>query len=170
MMVFRLLISTIRRRLGHNISIKEKLELVERQQRLQLRINNFQTRAAQLWPVDDSDIWLEGIAADPPDLPSDSEGEDLVSSTQPVLQDDSEKAFLLLPSNIGLARCISLGYESFAKQEKALRIGQMNDSLHDLRLAISHKAVIFRVGLRSSRSKNQKTRSWDEIHQVDGSV
>jgi hypothetical protein len=24
--------------------------------------------------------------------------------------------------------------------------------------------------LRSSRSKNQKTRSWDEIHQVDGSV
>jgi hypothetical protein len=77
---------------------------------------------------------------------------------------------LLLPSNIGLGRCAALGYEAFAKQEKALRVGQMNDSLHGLRLAISRKAVIFRDGLRSSRSKNRKTRSWDEILQVDGSV
>jgi hypothetical protein len=46
----------------------------------------------------------------------------------------------------------------------------MNDALHRLRFAISRKAVIFREGLRSSRSKNQKTRSWDKILQVDGSV
>jgi hypothetical protein len=46
----------------------------------------------------------------------------------------------------------------------------MNDLLHGLRLVISRKAVVFQDGLRSSRSKNQKTRSWDEILQVDGSI
>jgi hypothetical protein len=108
--------------------------------------------------------------ADLPDLlPSDTDEEDLFSS-QSIVRGGPEKALLLLPSNIGLTRCIALGYEPFARQEKALRIGQMNDSLHGLRLAISRKAVIFREGLRSSRSKNQKTRSWDEILQVDGSV
>jgi hypothetical protein len=46
----------------------------------------------------------------------------------------------------------------------------MNDSLHGLRLAISHKAVVFWDSLRNARSKNKRTRSWDEILQVDGSV
>jgi hypothetical protein len=170
MIINRLLLSTITRRLGRKTSTKEKLELVERQQRLQLRIDDYQNRAAQLWPVDDDDVWLEGEAVDPSDLlPSDSE-EDLFLPSQTVVQEGPEKAVLLLPSNIGLSRCIELGYEPFVKQEKALRVGQMNDALHGLRLAISRKAVIFREGLRSSRSKNQKTRSWDEIHQVDGSV
>jgi len=122
--------------------------------------------------VDDEDIWLEGRGvADPLDiLPTDSEEEELSPLNQPTSYRGPEKALLLLPSNIGLARCIALGYESFAKQEKTLRVGQMNDSLHGLRLAISRKAVVFRDGLRSSRSKNQKTRSWDEIMHVDGSV
>jgi hypothetical protein len=115
---------------------------------------------------------VEGRASEPLDiLPPDSE-EDEISPflDQPLAHEGPEKALLLLPSNIGLARCIALGYQSFANQEKRLRVGQMNDSLHGLRMAISRKAVIFREGLRSSRSKNQKTRSWDEILQVDGSV
>jgi len=145
---------------------------VGRQQRLQLRINDFQNRATQLWPVDNDNLWLEGTAADPSVLlPSDSEEEEeLFSSSQVIVQEGPERAVLLLPSNIGLDRCIALGYETFVMQEKALRVGQMNDALQGLRLAISRKAVIFREGLRSSRSKNQKTRSWDEILQVDGSV
>jgi hypothetical protein len=139
---------------------------------LQSRIDDFHVAAAQLWPVDDEDIWLEGRAADPLSiLPTDSEEEeDPFPPNQSIAREGPEKALLLLPSNIGLARCIALGYELHAKQEKALRVGQMNDSLHGLRLAISRKAVVFRDGLRGSRSKNQKTRSWDEILQVDGSV
>jgi len=46
-----------------------------------LRIDDFQDRAAQLWPVDDEDLWLEGTMADLPDiLPSDTDEEDLFSS------------------------------------------------------------------------------------------
>jgi hypothetical protein len=171
MPIFRIFLATLARRLGRDASTKDNLDFAERQQRLQSRIDDFHVSAAQLWPVDDDDLWLEGGAVDPLDiLPSDSEEEDLFSQNQPIAHEGPEKALLLLPSTIGLARCIALGYESFARQEKALRIGQMNDSLHGLRLAISRKAVIFREGLRSSRSKNQKTRSWDEILQVDGSV
>jgi hypothetical protein len=168
---FRVFLATVSRRLGRNPSMKENIDLAERQQRLQLRIDDFQERAAQLWPVDDDEMWLERAVDDPSNiLPSDSEEEELFPSSEPITCEGPEKALLLLPSNVGLARCTELGYELFAEQEKALRIGQMNDSLHGLRLAISRKAVIFQEGLRNSRSKNQKTRSWDEITQVDGSV
>ena len=168
--IFRMFIATLARRLGRNASTKEKIDLAERQQRLQSRLDDFHVRAAQLWPVDDDDLWLEGGSVDPLDiLPSDSE-EEFSSDNRPIACDGPEKSLMLLPSNIGSARCAALGYETFARQEKALRVGQMNDALHGLRLAISRKAVIFRDGLRSSRSKNQKTRSWDEILQVDGSV
>jgi hypothetical protein len=166
----RVFLATISRRLGRNPSVKERLDLSERQQRLQSRIDDFHLSAAQLWPVDDDDLWLEETVEPPGILPTDSEEEEDVLSHQPVAREGPEKAFLLLPSNIGLDKCIALGYKSFAAQEKALRVGQMNDSLHGLRLAISRKAVIFRDGLRSSRSKNKKTRTWDEILQVDGSV
>ncbi len=166
----RVFLATISRRLGRNASVKERLDLSERQQRLQSRIDDFHVGAAQLWPVDDDDLWLEGAVEPFEILPTDSEEEEDVLPHHPIAQEGPEKAFLLLPSNIGLDKCIALGYKSFAEQEKALRVGQMNDSLHGLRLAISRKAVVFRDGLRSSRSKNQKTRSWDEILQVDGSV
>jgi len=167
---FRVFIATISRRLGRNASVKERLDLAERQQRLQTRIDDFHVSAAQLWPVDDEDIWLEGRAIDPLDiLPTDSEEEEDFLPQQHIDREGAEKALLLLPSNIGLDKCIALGYEPFARQEKVLRVGQMNDALHGLRLAISRKAVVFR-GLRSSRSKNHKTRSWDEILHVDGSV
>lgn len=167
----RVFLATISRRLGRNASIKERLDLAERQQRLQTRIDDFHVSAAQLWPVDDEDLWLEGRAVESIDiLPTDSEEEEEFPPHHAVAREGPEKALLLLPSMIGLDKCIALGYESFAQQEKALRVGQMNDSLYGLRLAISRKAVVFRDGLRSSKSKNQKTRSWDEILQVDGSV
>jgi len=166
----RVFLATISHRLGRNASVKECLDLSERQQRLQSRIDDFHVGAAQLWPVNDEDLWLDGAVEPLEILPTDSEEEEDVLPHHPIAREGPEKAFLLLPSNIGLDKCIALGYKSFAEQEKALRVGQMNDSLHGLRLAISRKAVVFRDGLRSSRSKNQKTRSWDEILQVDGSV
>ena len=168
---FRVFLATISRRLGRNASVKERLDLVERQQRLQSRIDDFHVSAAQLWPVDDEDLWLEGQAGEPLNiLPTDSEEEEEFLPHHPFGREGPEKALLLLPSNIGLDKCVALGYKSFAQQEKALRVGQMNDSLHGLRLAISRKAVVFREGLRSLRSKSKRTRSWDEILQVDGSV
>ena len=172
----RVFLATVLRRLGRNATVKERLDIVERQQRLQSRIDNFHIGAAQLWPVDDEDLWLEGRIGEPLDiLPTDSEEEEEEEEEEslphhPMGREGPEKALLLLPSNIGLDKCIALGYQSFVQQEKALRVGQMNDSLHGLRLSISRKAVVFREGLRSSRSKNRKTRSWDEILQVDGSV
>ena len=120
MIVFRIFLATISRRLGRNASSKERLDLAERQQCLQSRIDDFHASAAQLWPVDDEDLWLEQ-AVDPLDiLPTDSEEEDLFSPNQPIAHEGPEKALLLLPSNIGLARCIALGYKPFAEQEKAL--------------------------------------------------
>ena len=111
----------ISHRLGRNASTKQKIDLTEWQQHLQLRIDDFHARAAQHWPVDDEDLWLEGRQAEPPDiLPSDSEEEIPPSLDQSLVHEGPKKTLILLPSNIGLARCIALGYESFCKQEKCL--------------------------------------------------
>src|SRR6266481_1732774 len=103
----RVFLATISRRLGRNASTKERLDLAERQLRLQSRIDDFHVGAAQLWPVDEEDLWLEGGAVDPLDiLPTDSEEEEeeeFFRTRQSVAQEGPEKALLLLPSNIGLA-------------------------------------------------------------------
>src|ERR1700732_4778624 len=77
MAILRVFLKTISHRLGRNVSTKECLDLVERQLCLQLRIDDFHVSAAQLWPVDEEDLWLEGGVVDPPDiLPTDSEEEE----------------------------------------------------------------------------------------------
>lgn len=84
--------------------------------------------------------------------------------------DSAERLALALPSAIGIKKCIELGYKPFAKTEKTLRIGQLNDALQNIRLGLSQKAVVFREGLRRVKSKVRKTRLWQQIAQVDNSV
>jgi hypothetical protein len=81
-----------------------------------------------------------------------------------------ERVLLLLPSNIGLQACEEQGYLMYSRQEFQLRVGQANDALQGLRLALSRKAVIFRVRLRPAKTKKRKLRSWDQIRMVDVNV
>jgi hypothetical protein len=71
-------------RLGRNASVKECLDLSERQQRLQSRIDDFHIGAAQLWPVNDEDLWLEGAVEPLEILPMDSEEEEDMLPHHPI--------------------------------------------------------------------------------------
>jgi len=90
----------------------------------------------------------------------------------PAMEDHEvvETQPLLLPSDLGLEVCQEQGFSTFVKQEKLLRISQANDALRGLRLGLSKKAVIFREGLRTAKTKTRKLRSWDQIHTVDVNV
>jgi hypothetical protein len=162
------------RKMGRNPSTAEKVDIAQRRERLQARIDTYDQQAAEFWAPEDVDIPLDGSNNHEPEgLPSDSEDEEqaFVFLSSPL--NDShfpETAALLLPSTIGLQACQEAGYSAFVKQERTLRVGQANDALQGLRLALSRKAVIFREGVRTAKSKTRKLRSWDQILMVDVNV
>jgi hypothetical protein len=78
-----------------------------------------------------------------------------------------ETGAICLPSTIGYEACTKLGLQNVMKNELALRQGEANDALQAIRIQIGEKSFRFRKQLRNSKSKVQKTRSWDAIHTVD---
>lgn len=98
----------------------------------------------------------------------------LSDAAEPEYVDDGpenpELMILFLPSSIPLSDLKENGLDYLAKQEMELRKGQANEALEDLRLAIGHKALLFRTQVRSSSSTKQKTRAWDEVKRADAEV
>jgi hypothetical protein len=56
-----------------------------------------------------------------------------------------EKMLLVLPSSLELTDLHRFGLMNLATQELKLRKGQANDALDKLRLALGHKALLFRT-------------------------
>jgi hypothetical protein len=165
------------RKLGGNPSTADKLDVARRRERLQARIESFHRQAAQFWTADSMDPTLNSVdkGKDREDLACDSdeeadEEEAFFGSSTLDEPYAPEHVLLLLPSNIGLEACEEHGYLTYSRQEFQLRVGQANDALQGLRLALSRKAVIFRVRLRPATTKTRKLRSWDQIRMVDVNV
>jgi hypothetical protein len=57
-----------------------------------------------------------------------------------------------------------------AKAELRLREGQLNDALHNIRIALGHKSYLFRNDVRPARTQRLKTRAWAEVHAVESTV
>lgn len=81
-----------------------------------------------------------------------------------------ENSALYLPSTLGREHCIAAKLKSIVKKEIELRIGQANDALQSLRLAIGQKSFLFRTQLRNAKSKTRKTKAWDDISAVGNTV
>ena len=121
-------------------------------------------------PMNAVDKWRDGEYL-PWDSDEEADEEESFFASSPFDEPYApERVPLLLPSNIGLQVCEEQGYPMYARQEFQLRVGQANDALQGLRLALSRKAVIFRVRLRPAKTKKRKLRSWDQIRMVDVNV
>jgi hypothetical protein len=83
---------------------------------------------------------------------------------------DAEYISLHLPSHLGRSWCNRNAAEDLAKAELRLREGQLNDSLHHIRIALGHKSYLFRNDVRPARTQRLKTRAWAEVHAVDSTV
>ena len=74
-----------------------------------------------------------------------------------------EKSSLCMPSTLGKRIIDRCGLEMLARQEMGLRVGQVNDSLADLRVELGHKSLLFRTKLRHTKNTKGKTRAWKDI-------
>jgi len=134
------------------------------------------SKANNTWPVPEDVEMINHVSdvAAANDLLSDDSEDNSDSSmsvhdSQPSNCWQSELSTLLLPSTLGINVCRELGYETTVHKEKMLRMGQANDALHGLRVALCHKAILFR-GLREATSKKKRNRSWDQIKSTTGSA
>lgn len=153
--------------MGRHPLVADRLALEERRQRLQKRIVTFESKAASYIPLVaepdgdgaseayDGSEW-DALEEDVNPLDEIYTGE-IDSGIQP------ESAIISLPSQLGYDVVVASGLEDIASEELSLRIGQANDALHQIRLAIGYKSVLFRTAVRHAKSQRQKLRSWDEV-------
>jgi hypothetical protein len=127
-----------------NPSLTDRKNLLEKRQRLQARIIKFEKKLSALNVMDhveSSDLMRVGATKDgESDQFSDDDGEEVQSTP--------EQAILLLPSNLTLECRNRLRLDDISQQEGELRIGQMNDALQQLKVALGGKSLIMRKKVR----------------------
>ncbi|KAG9308926.1 hypothetical protein JVU11DRAFT_11387 [Chiua virens] len=81
-----------------------------------------------------------------------------------------ECVFICLPSVISLELCKLANADDLIQQEIQLRIGQANDALHELRLSLVDKAILFCTRVQNSKSQHSKGHAWDKVTGVQNVV
>ena len=83
---------------------------------------------------------------------------------------NAEHISLHLTSHMGCTCCNTNAAEDLAKGELRLWEGQLNDSLHYIRIALGHKSYLFRNNIHPAHTQRLKTRAWGEVHAVESTV
>ena len=83
----------------------------------------------------------------------------LQRSSPPDGHINAEQILLHLSSHLGCSWCNRNTAEDLAKAELRLWEGQLNDSLHHIRIALGHKSYLFRNNMRPARTQRLKTRA-----------
>ena len=137
-------------------------------------MDKFSSRASSAWPLKDNDDPVNPMSdsAEADDLLSDDSEDDLREEDEPRITHSRwqpELVPIMLPSAVGHEFCRAAGFDGIIEKEKVIRMGQANDALQGLRVALSKKAILFR-GLRDATSKTKRNKSWDQIKATTGSA
>ena len=137
----------------------QRLDISRRRDRLQSQINGLLQTAAAFVGAD----WDSGLdSRDNGDPGSDEDG--IFVTVSPG---NAEHAILPLPSYMGLPRCGELELNGLVEQELQLRQGQANDALHEIRLALTDKAILFCTEVRHGKSYAVTTHAWKKVSDLD---
>jgi hypothetical protein len=179
------------RKIGPHKTPDQQRDIALKRARLQERVDAFQKQAANILQAaseggDDSwdgileretnaGVEFDGIGEgeDDDECPSSAEERDqmqLSGNCSPDGNAGAEYISLHLPSNFGRNWCNMNVAEGLAKAELLLREGQLNDSLHHIRIALGHKSYLFRHDVRPARTQRLKTRAWAGVHAVESTV
>lgn len=178
------------RKIGSHRTPDQKRKIALRRSELQGKVDEFQKQAGYMLhavPNDADDSWSDDYARETytgAEFDSVGEGDDdgydlaseersetqLPRSSPPDGRIDSEHISLHLPSHMGRSWCNANAVEGLAKAELRLREGQLNDSLHHIRIALGHKSYLFRNNVRPARTQRLKTRAWAEVHGAESTV
>ncbi|KAF8546625.1 hypothetical protein OG21DRAFT_1527707 [Imleria badia] len=108
------------------------------------------------------------------DMVSDESEGDEDSIDEDVLEDVGcqrpDQAKILLPSVFGATKCHSLGLQRLCDMELRLRTSQANDDLHEIRIALANKVVLFRTGVWNASSHAKTTRAWTKDLRVSSAA
>jgi hypothetical protein len=189
----RLSLQALVRKIGLHPTSEQQKEIALKRSRLQEKVDAFQRQAAKLLNAvssDGDDSWdgasekevyigieFDGIGEEDDDergLSAEAaEEHDQTQISERSFIDsciDAEHISLHLPSHLGRSWCDINAAEDLAKTELRLREGQLNDSLHHIRIALGHKSYVFRNDVRPARTQRLKTRAWAEVHAVESTV
>jgi hypothetical protein len=115
-----------------NPSNVEKIEVEEKRRRLQIQISKYDKKCASLTLFSGEGIELEGPKV------STNVWEDEDDAINP------EALPLFLPSNVSPEDRHRHGLENMTQIEARLRVGQINDALQRLRIALGEKSLVYR--------------------------
>ncbi|KAF8547808.1 hypothetical protein OG21DRAFT_1479386 [Imleria badia] len=110
------------------------------------------------------DDLAEGLPSDESDggdHSGDDENPDSLGGQRP------DQAKIPLPSLLGDSKYQQPGWERLRSLELRLWMGQANNALHEIRLALADKAVLFRTDVQHAVSHARSTRAWSKVHVVD---
>jgi len=129
------------------------------------------------WGDDDTREIYTGAEFDGVGKDKDDDGLNLAAEEQDQTQllpsgshMDAENISLHLPSHLGRSWCDNNAAEDLAKAELHLQEGQLNDSLHQICIALGHKSYIFRNDVRPAHTQRLKTCAWGEVHAIESTV
>jgi hypothetical protein len=188
----RLSLQALARKLGPLPTYNQQRDIALKRSRLQERVDAFQKQAVKLLNTvssSEDDAWDDFSAREiytGVEFDDVCEGEDdgehvlsakatedcqkQLSAYTPDSRIDAEHISLHLPSHLGRSWCNTNAAGDLAMAELRLRVGQLNDTLHHIRIALGHKSYLFRNDVRPARTQRLKTRAWAEVHAVESSV
>ena len=149
----------------------EKNDLLEKRRRLRIRIAAYEKLVAKLDVFHGGDLeiddWVAGGAENDIGLSDNSSDSDEEAEEE---DGHPEHAAIFLPSQISKVERENHGLTEMARQEAALRVGQINDCLQGLRMALGEKSIMLRTHVRNADSQQQMTRAWASINKVEARV
>jgi hypothetical protein len=155
------------RKLGRSPTAAQKLELCKKRELLQTRIDGHRAKAATFL----GDVELPDLDFSSEEFDHDESWED--DDDGSAVPEDvfmPEKTKLLLPSELGTRLLTNAGLSKLIKTELDLRIGQANDALHGIRIAVGQKSVHFRTQVRNAKTQSRKTRAWDGVNALEVAI
>jgi len=179
-------------KIGPHPTPDQKRDIALRRSRLQDKVDTFQNQAGSMLNAvsnDADDSWgddyareiytgaeFDGIGEEDDDR-HDSAADEHHDNQMQFLRNgppdsciNAEHISLHLPSYLGCNWCNRNAAEDLAKAELHLREGQLNDSLHHIRIALGHKSYLFRNNVRPAHMQRLKTCAWAEVHAVESTV
>ena len=100
----------------------------------------------------------------------DDQSTDLWEEDEEESLETPETTPICMPSSLQPEDIQRLGLGIMAAQELELRKGQASDCLQSLRMALGHKAVLYRTKVRTAKTSMDKTRIWDDIKAITSKV
>ena len=142
--------------------LSQQQSIIDRWSHLNSKIDNFNKRMG---------ILLGGLEWNDDNLQTNPEIKDHIDNDDAEWEDELHPSpKLLMPSTYGRDSCIKNGCEEIADQEIHLRIAQAQESLDDIRLALGHKSLLYKLRIRKAKSQHSKTRSRAELIQLNAKI